>query len=168
MHDAGIAYDHGMIRHVKVHESAGRDHHIISDGDIAHDHGVGTDPDAVADAGSAFFLAAARGADGHAGGEIDVFADQGVGMHDDASQMPDIQARPGRYFPGDLDLAAFRECIETQGKDLCEQAAALIPVMPGGLSPEPEIFHLQRQEKTILRGKRKVVTAFQIGLQQFL
>ena len=64
MDDAGISHHDAVAGDIPVDKTVGGNHHIITDGDIAH-HGVDTNPDPAADGRHALALSPVLLTDDH-------------------------------------------------------------------------------------------------------
>lgn len=76
---SGIPDHDAVVGHIKIHICQGSDEHIAADRNVPDDDGIGADPTVVADDGRTFPLSAVLCPDHNAGGEVDVFAELGLG-----------------------------------------------------------------------------------------
>lgn len=89
--------DHNTVaRHIKIDVCIRRDQNIVANGYFPHHHGVGPDPDAVADCRRAFAASSILTPDGNTRCNVAVIPDFRSRIDNDRSVMP--YKEPGAYF----------------------------------------------------------------------
>ena len=132
--DTGISKHHTVAGYIAVYITIGSDQHIIADGDISHHRCVDTDPDTVADFGSALSPAPVLLADGNAFVKIAVFSDFSTHVHRNVKRMSKIQSLADfgaeRHFNAVLSFDSVKQIsvINTQQRIFTALGFPQIPV----------------------------------------
>ena len=111
---SGISNHDGVIRNIKIDVGQRCDQHVLPDGDVSNNNGVCTDPHIVLNCRTALSGTPVFLADGHTGGDINIFSQDCIRVDNNSSAMTNVESFPDFNIVGDLDVGLSGQLLQAE------------------------------------------------------